>query len=253
MRSILTLITLLVTTAVLGPVVIVAHLLGAKDGPDGIIQRCMHAWARSACWAAGAKVHVIGAEYLSRDHGVIYISNHVSWFDIFALASTLPRYSFVAKIELRSIPLFGWAAAAAGIIFLERDNRKSAFESYKVAAAEVQRGRSVVVCPEGTRGYDYHLRPFKKGPFVLAIAAQAPVVPCIVYGAREVMGKGSFWIRPGKIEIRLLEPVATAGYDYDHRHELMSRVWQTMADTMRELYGVGTSEQPIANIGERSA
>ena len=45
------------------------------------------------------------------------------------------------------------------------------------AAQQVARGASVVVFPEGTRGHDYALRPFKKGPFVLAIAAQAPVVP----------------------------------------------------------------------------
>ena len=82
-------------------------------------------------------------------------------------------------------------------MFLERDNRKSAFESYEVAAAKVQQGRSIVVCPEGTRGTDYHLRPFKKGPFVLAIASQAPVVPDVVYGAREVMPKGTFRIRSG--------------------------------------------------------
>ena len=51
-------------------------------------------------------------------------------------------------------------------------NRKAALESYKLAASEVQRGRTMVICPEGTRGRDYHLRPFKKGPFVLAIASQ---------------------------------------------------------------------------------
>ena len=76
-------------------------------------------------------------------------------------------------------------------MFLTRDNRKSAFESYKEAAKEVTAGKNVVVFPEGTRGHDYSLRPFKKGPFVLAIAAQAPVVPVLVYGAREVMPKGS--------------------------------------------------------------
>ena len=129
-------------------------------------------------------------EHLQQPRGAVFIANHVSWFDIFALAAEVPWCSFVAKSELRRIPLFGFAAECAGIIFIERENRKQAFESYRVAAAEVQRGRCVIVCPEGTRGDDYHLRPFKKGPFVLAIAAQAPVVPTVVYGSREVMPKG---------------------------------------------------------------
>src|SRR5204862_7126570 len=125
-----------------------------------------------------------------------------------------------AKSELRRIPLFGSGAAAAGVVFLDRDNRKAAFESYKTAAAEVQRGRSIVVFPEGTRGFDYHLRPFKKGPFVLAIASQSPIVPTIAYGALEVMGKGSLRVRPGAVHIHLLEAIPTAGYTYDQRAEL---------------------------------
>lgn len=148
--------------------------------------------------------------------------------------------------ELRRIPLFGFAAECAGIIFIERENRKQAFESYKVAAAEVRRGRSVIVCPEGTRGVDYHLRPFKKGPFVLAIAAQSPIIPSVVHGTREIMPKGTFRIRSGVVDLHFLDPVPTVGYEYDNRRELMSAVWQQMADEMQSQYGIGTAEHPIA-------
>lgn len=253
MRSVLVALTILVVTAVFAPLVVIAKLLGAKEGPRSIYAWATRTWARSVNAAAGVTIRVHNPERLSREKGVVYIANHVSWFDIFALAATLPRYSFIAKSELRRIPLFGFGAEAAGIVFLDRDNRKAAFESYKVAAKIVQGGRSIVVCPEGTRGRDYHLRPFKKGPFVLAIAAQSPVVPTIVYGAREVMRKGSFRVRPGIVDIHLLEPVETQGLDYDGRAELMTRVWTRMADTMRDLYGVGTDEYPIAEIGERTA
>jgi 1-acyl-sn-glycerol-3-phosphate acyltransferase len=224
-------------------------LLGLKEKPGSIYERCMRLWARSTSRAAGVRVVVHDTENM-RD-GAIYMQNHVSWFDIFAVASVLPRYTFVAKAELRKIPLFGHGAEAAGIVFIDRDNRKSAFESYKVAAAEVQRGRNVVVCPEGTRGRDYHLRPFKKGPFVLAIAAGAPIVPVIIYGALEVMRKGSFRVRPNTVHIHFLEPVPTKGYSYEDRTQLMREVWQRMADAMRKLYDVRTNEYPIAREKER--
>jgi 1-acyl-sn-glycerol-3-phosphate acyltransferase len=176
----------------------------------------------------------------------VVIANHVSWFDIFPLAAEVPWCSFVAKSELRRLPLFGFAAECVGIVFLDRDNRKQAFESYKVAAAEVQRGRTIVVCPEGTRGTDYHLRPFKKGPFVLAIASRSPVIPTIVHGAREVMPKGSFWIRSGTVDLHFLEPVMTSGCEYDDRADLMADVWGRMADALETIYGVTTTEQPVA-------
>jgi 1-acyl-sn-glycerol-3-phosphate acyltransferase len=249
MRTIATVLAVFVMTVLLAPIVLVAALLGVKETPGSIYERCMRLWARSVTRAAGVRVVVDGAEHL-RD-GAIYMQNHVSWFDIFAVASVLPRYTFVAKAELRRIPLFGRAIGAAGIVFIDRDNRKAAFESYKVATAEVQRGRNVVVCPEGTRGRDYHLRPFKKGPFVLAIAAAAPIVPAVVYGALEVMRKGSLRVRPNVVHVHFLEPVATTGYTYEDRTRLMRIVWQRMADAMRELYGVRTTEQAIAREKER--
>jgi 1-acyl-sn-glycerol-3-phosphate acyltransferase len=253
MRIVIVALAGLVMTAVLAPVVIVARLLGAKEGPRSIYAWATRTWAGSVLTAAGVRARIHNPERLSSESGAVYISNHVSWFDVFVLAAELPRYSFIAKSELRKIPLFGYGAEAAGIVFLDRDNRKAAFESYKVAAKEVERGRSIVVFPEGTRGRDYHLRPFKKGPFVLAIASQRPIIPTIVHGSREVMAKGSFRIRRGVIDVHFLDPVDTKGLDYDDRAELMMRVWTRMADAMREQYGIGTDEYPIAEVGERTA
>jgi 1-acyl-sn-glycerol-3-phosphate acyltransferase len=250
-RTAFTLVVITVATCTLGPVVLVAGLLGVRDRRDGIYQRCMHRWARAACWAAGVRVEVHDVAGAARLEGVVYIANHVSWFDVFALAATLPRYSFVAKSELRKIPLFGPAAAAAGIVFLERDNRKRAFESYKDAAVQVRDGRSVVVYPEGTRGHDYPLRPFKKGPFVLAIASEALIVPTIVYGGRDVMAKGRLRIRPGVIHLHFLEPIPTAGLAYSDRGEVMTRVWHRMDDALHALYGVELSDRAIAKPNER--
>jgi 1-acyl-sn-glycerol-3-phosphate acyltransferase len=247
MRTIFVMLTAAVMTLLLGPVVVIARLLRVPQGPRSIYSRAVRVWARAISASAGARVRVHGAERLHQPHGAVFVANHVSWFDIFALASEVPWCSFVAKAELRRIPLFGFAAECVGIVFLDRENRKQAFESYKVAAGEVQLGRAIIVCPEGTRGEDYHLRPFKKGPFVLAIAAQAPIVPTVVYGAREVMRKRSFWITPGTIDVRFLEPVVTNGFDYDDRAELMIETWNRMADELKRSYGIMTAEHAVAN------
>ena len=252
MRIVLVALTALIMTALLAPLVVIARLLGVREGPHSIYAWATRTWARSMLVAAGARARLHNPERLSREQGAVYISNHVSWFDVFVLAAELPRYSFIAKSELRKIPLFGYGAEAAGIVFLDRDNRKAAFASYEVAAKEVERGRSIVVYPEGTRGRDYHLRPFKKGPFVLAIASQCPIIPTIVHGSREVMAKGSFRVKPGVIDVHFLDPIETKGLDYDDRADLMMQVWTRMANDMRDLYGIGTDEYPIAEVGERT-
>ena len=231
-------VTAALATVVLGLTVIIAALLGREDKPDSIYDKVPRWWSTAVLWAVGIKVRVHGLEKVSDQGPHIFASNHVSWFDVPSLAKVLPRYKFVAKAELFKVPIFGRAMRAAGMIEIQRENRKAAFGAYEVAAERIRAGNSVVVFPEGTRGHAYPLRPFKKGPFVLAIAAGVPIVPIIVHGTIEVMRRGSLLARPGTIDIHLLDPVSTAGVDYDHREVLMQTVRTRMADAMRELYGV---------------
>jgi 1-acyl-sn-glycerol-3-phosphate acyltransferase len=252
MRTLVTVVVTAIATLTLGSTVLIARLLGVRYRGDGIYERCMRAWARLVLGAAGVRLRVHGAENIPGESGAVYIMNHVSWFDVFAMALVVPRSTFVAKRELRRIPMFGIAADAVGIVFLDRDNRKSAFESYHTAARSVEEGRGIVVCPEGTRGVDYHLRPFKKGPFVLAIAAQAKVVPAVVYGQRHVMPKGSFRIRSGTIDVHVLPPIATAGLAYEDRGALMSTVWDRMAELLRREHGIA-SALPAPPADQQSA
>jgi 1-acyl-sn-glycerol-3-phosphate acyltransferase len=247
-RTILLYSTAAVATIVLGSIVIIAALLGVKDGPNSIYDKVPRWWSLAVLWMVGINVRVHGMENATPDATQIFASNHVSWFDVPALASTLPNNRFVAKAELFKVPVFGRAMRAVGMIEIQRENRKAAFGAYEVAAERIRGGKSVVVFPEGTRGTAYPLRPFKKGPFVLAIAAGVPIVPIILHGTIEVMPRGTLRVHPGTIDIHLLEPVTTTGVDYDHREALMNTVRTRMADAMRDLYGVealpATSSRP---------
>src|SRR5437660_924257 len=120
MRTLFVAIVGLLATMILGPTVIVARLFRVPLQPGSIYPRAVRLWARSINFAAGARVRVHGADRIPVTGGAVVISNHVSWFDVFALASQLPWTSFIAKAELRRIPLFGFAAESVGIVFLDR-------------------------------------------------------------------------------------------------------------------------------------
>jgi 1-acyl-sn-glycerol-3-phosphate acyltransferase len=75
----------------------------------------------------------------------------------------------------------------------------------------LENGMSVMIFPEGTRSEDGKLLPFKPGAFKLAVAAGVPLLPIAVSGSARGLPKGSYWVRPAKITIRILEPVPTAG------------------------------------------
>jgi len=253
MTTAVTMLVLLVATVVYGGLVLVASALGLgkRERAARLFDEAPRWWAHALLSAAGVRVRLHGYVPDATTGPRIYASNHVSWFDILALVAALRRFSFIAKAELFRVPLFGAAAKAVGTIPIERDNRKAAFDSYRRAGELMSSGRSVIVFPEGTRGRDYALRPFKKGPFVLAIASGAPIVPTIVHGTIHVNPRGSFRARPGVVDVHFLEPVPTVGLSYDDRDRLAALVWQRMADALERLYGV-TSQRPVAR-GEGTA
>lgn len=238
MRTVMAVGTMLLLTPVFGTVIIVAGLLGVQNRPGGVYDRAPRLWARIALKLAGVRLVIHGSDQLQASHARVFVSNHVSWYDIFTLLAILPRYRFVAKAELFRIPFFGPAARRAGTIPIQRENLKAAFQSYEEAARGIRDGASVVVCPEGTRGDSYALRPFKKGPFVLAIAAHAPVVPMVLYGTREVQRKGSFIIRSGTVHVHFLDEIPTTGLTYEDRDRLAEACWNQMAAALNREHGV---------------
>lgn len=252
MRSVFVLLCAAISTPLLGLRVILAALFGVQDRPGGVYDHTARLWSRILIAAGGVRVVLHGTQHIQPGPARVFASNHVSWYDVFVLASVLPYYKFVAKAELLRLPIFGPAARAVGTIPIERENRKAAFAAYDEAASQIQDGASVVVFPEGTRGRDYPLRPFKKGPFVLAIAAQVPIVPTVVYGTVPILPRGSLFARPGTVHVHFLEPVSTAGLTYDDREWLSNTVRQRMAGALQEEYGVRSEPppsalQPIAN------
>lgn len=237
-RTAITFVALVLGTLLFGSLVLLSQLFGVKQGPDSIYEKAPRWWAWWLLRAAGVKVVLHGDDGLVKGAPRVYIANHVSWFDIPAMIEVLPHYGFVAKRELEKVPLFGPAARAVGVIYIDRENRKAAFSAYEDAAKKIREGNPVLVYPEGTRGGEYALRPFKKGPFVLAIGSGAPIVPVVIHGTIEVNPRDEFRASPGTVHVHLLEPIPTEGLSYDDRNDLADRVRERMAECLRTTYGV---------------
>lgn len=209
---------------------VVAGLLGVRSRThyDGIAR----GWSRSLLSAAGTPVVIEGAEGVPRDRSVVYASNHSSLFDIPALFAYLPgSVRFVAKQELARIPLFGQAMIAAGNVVIDRANVRHAAAAYERAAQTMRGGISAIVFPEGTRSRTGELLPFKAMPFMLAIAAQAPLVPVYVHNTFEIYPKSAWRLRPRPIRIWVGPPIETTGMRVDDRDQLRRRALEFIAGT----------------------
>jgi len=192
-------------------------------------------WGAAILRAAGVRVQWSDADRL-RQRAQILIANHVSWFDIFVLAATLPvKYSIVGKQELARIPIFGAAWQKIGHYAVDRADGKAAAAALgKVAERIAADAATVVVFPEGTRSDSDRMGDFKAGAFVLAIKAQVPIVPVALLGTRPIMPKGSWVIRPGSVQVRVGEPIDTAGLQRTDRHALARRAREAVAGLLGE-------------------
>lgn len=222
LRTLVYLLALLVFTIYYGGGVIVAGLLRVPNRPGGVYDQAARRWSRWLLRVAGIKVRIEGAHRLSPDRPVVYVSNHQSWFDILALAANLPgTVRFVSKKELAKIPVLGRAMRQAGHIFIDRQNRQKAFSAYEEVSGVIAAGLSAVVFAEGTRSRTGELQSFKKGPFVLAIAAQVPVVPVYCAGTFTILPKGSVRVRPHDVTLYVGDAIPTKGLDYEDRERLL--------------------------------
>ena len=105
--------------------------------------------------------------------------------------------------------------------------------SIEAGAASLRAGNSFLIFPEGTRSKTDELLPFKKGGFVMAIKAGAPIVPVAIQGGRAVMHRGSPILRPATVRIRVGKPIETRDLTLDDRDALIERVREEITALMR--------------------
>jgi 1-acyl-sn-glycerol-3-phosphate acyltransferase len=192
-------------------------------------------WGRMNYRAAGAQIRFEGLEIAHAHVPCIYVSNHQSNIDIFALIAVLPlRTRFVAKQSLFKVPILGWALRVSDFIPIDRSNRARAIRSLNQAAAKIRGGRPVVLFAEGTRSAGDTLAPFKKGPFHLALAARVPIVPVAISGSGAVMPPGGLNVRSGPVRVRFCEPIDVTPYQPKNAQGLLDTVQRTIAKVLAE-------------------
>jgi 1-acyl-sn-glycerol-3-phosphate acyltransferase len=230
----------LVLATIVGAVVALG--IGAFDRTGDRVIDLARVWSRVVLAFAGVRVTVEMRGQLASDQTYVFMANHLSAVDIWALFVALPvRVRMIAKKQLGAIPLFGWAMRAGRFIFVDRGNAAAARRSIEEAKRRIQGGHSVLIFPEGTRSRDGRLGPFKKGGFHLAIDSGVPVVPVALMGTRASMPRRSLLLRPGHVHVIFGEPVPTSGLTDGDRHALLERVRVSIAQMLTPTSGPTSS------------
>ncbi len=229
----------------LGPV-IGSLLLTWSGDTAGWMAR--HLWSPAVLWVAGVKLEAQPNPALDLNQPYVFVGNHQGYFDIPAAFATIPHpIRFVAKRSLAYVPILGWYLVLTGHILIERGNRQQSIDSLRRAGERIAHGTSILIYPEGTRSDDDEgaVRAFKKGGFMVALAAQVPIVPVAVEGSHHIKRKGHFAIRPGTLRIKIGEPIPTRGLTTADRERLMRTVRDRLIDLHLSIGGVGGNRDTV--------
>ncbi len=149
------------------------------------------------------KVIVAGNNNLDPKSTYLFMSNHVSLFDLPLLGGYIPV--FFRGVEAHnqfSWFFYGWFIRRYGNIPINRSNIRCSIASIRQAEKFLQDGNSIAIMPEGHRTLDGKMGRFKKLPFFLAKQAGVDIVPIGLSGLFELKRKGSWLIRPTTVNIK---------------------------------------------------
>ena len=204
------------------------------------------AWIRGTLRIFGVRLEVSGRENLDPRQTYVVMANHRSQLDPVAMGvAFLPRVTrWVAKQELRAVPLLGKTLEVTGQIFIDRGNHGAAVSALRSHAGD----RDAMICffPEGHRSSTLELLPFKKGAAAFAISAGMPVLPMAVSGSERCLPNHSIVSSPGTIRVAFGRPISTEGLSDADRGSLTDRVRTEIEGLLERLEGPPPGRTPAS-------
>lgn len=222
MRTLILLLIYIIIVLLLIPVLLVCMLIRAPQ-PILVVGK----WAMKLGKAVlGINLEVSGLETIDKKSSYVFMANHLSFLDGPLLYMLIPQpVRVILKKEVFRIPIVGLGMSHVDFIPVDRKRIIGGKRSIEKASRLMrERGFSFLIFPEGTRSRDGNLQPFKRGGFFLALASQAPILPISIKGSFELMPKGSFFVKRGKIKVVFNAPVPVLGFNRDNLYQLIERV-----------------------------
>jgi len=161
------------------------------------------------------KVECEMPEGFDYNQSYIIMPNHISFFDIPVVCSTLPNYTFGIEAESHfSWPIYGFFIKKYGTLPINRKSVLKSFHTFEEAAVKMkERNASLLVFPEGHRSETGKIQQLKKIPFKMAQIVKVPILPVGLTGLYDLSPKGGFFLWPNPVKVKYGSPIPVEEYE----------------------------------------
>ncbi len=213
-------------------------VMGVLALPGGLFDRSgrrLHWFSRAWSWLIMktilSPVKVIGLDAIDTSKPHVYAVNHASALDIPVLYVYLPfQFRIVFKKELLAYPVVGWQLKRSGQVCIDQQKPTNSIAAIRSAVKSLKAGVPLVIYPEGGRTPDGEIKPFLPGAFFLAIKAQVDIVPVALVGTYELLPMNTYHIKCRPLEMRVGDPISTAGLTMRDLETVSGKVRKAMED-----------------------
>lgn len=186
-------------------------------------------WMNVFLTLAGCPLHVKGKNNFVKGQNYVVICNHRSLMDVPVTTPYMPNANkTIAKKSFALVPIFGWIYSL-GSVLVDRKSTASRRKSFEKMRKVLGIGLDMVLYPEGTRNRtSTPLKTFYDGAFRLAVAADKPIMPTLIFNTERVLPANKFfYMMPHRLEMHFLPPVEVTGKNVN---DLKNQLFQQMSD-----------------------
>ena len=184
-------------------------------------------WAlRVVLFLSGTRLEVKGLDNVPKDRAVMFVGNHRSFFDIVINYSILPPLmGFIAKKEIKKVPILAGWMKRMHCLFLDRQNIKEGMKTIIAGTEKLKAGISIFIYPEGTRAKsDDAMIEFKEGSFKMAEKSGAPIVPVAINNSSACFEDHFPRIKKAHVIIEYGKPIETSELSKEEKKHLGAHV-----------------------------
>lgn len=239
MRIIFVALAIMLFLIVFLPVYFILWIVG-KFNPHAktaASQKIIKGAFRFVLFFAGTKITTLGLENVPKEEAVLYAGNHRGLADIPVGYITVPTLTgFVAKKEIKKIPVFSWWMKNLNCLFLDRTDMKEGLKTIMTGIDLLKNGYSIFIMPEGTRnrGDELDLLPFKEGSLKMAEKSGCAIIPVAISNTAAVFEQQMPRVKKAHVIIHYGKPIYPNDLSREEKKHLGASVREIIIEMLKE-------------------